>query len=123
MKQFIYDYLEQYHDEIEPLEFYRRIFPSGQLAKDDTQPVGIYHGIIIYLDGKGRRRENVFDDLQTLSDAINEGRDAIISPVQYHGIVRTDANARYINALTIDLDGIENEINLTELFYQTFSKI
>lgn len=119
MKQFIYDYLNKFCDEIDPLEFYRRIFPQGQLALDDAQPVGIYHGIIIYLDNKGdRRRKNFYDDLSELREAIEEGRDAVLSPVQYHGLARTDKNARYINALTIDLDGIETETNLKELFYQ-----
>lgn len=121
MRQFIFDYYEQYFDEIEPLEFYRRIFPSGQLAQDDNTPAAwslyAYHGTIIdkNIDAEHRRHRKVFDDLEEIKNVIRERRDAVLAPVLYCGMRRTDKNARYINAITLDLDGIETQENLLSL--------
>lgn len=120
MKEFIFNYVERFCDEIEPMDFYRSIFPSGILAKDDTCPIGEYHAIAIdkNTDADHKRHILVYDGLEELERLIDEKRDAVISPVSYHGIQRTDKNARFLFAIAIDLDGIESESNLREFFYQ-----
>ena len=41
------DYLSTYFDEIEPKDFYREIFPKGELDTKDSKTKGKYTGIIV----------------------------------------------------------------------------
>lgn len=117
---FIGEYLEQYFDELEPLQFYREIFPAGQLGNSFEDPVGRYHATLIdkNIDQDHRRYGFVWDDLEPIRKAVQEKRDAILAPVQYHGIRRLDQNARRLNAVTFDWDGITEEKYLRNFFHQ-----
>ena len=46
---FIKDYLDQYFDYLEPKEFYRSIFPKGELEAAGDQTTGKYNWIAVEL--------------------------------------------------------------------------
>lgn len=128
MAEFINKYLEQYFDELEPLEFYRKIFPKGELETRGTvngeYERGKYHAIAVELlpkaaeDKKNVRRYVVYDDLKEIEQLLESDNFIIISPISYIGTSRKSSNARYIYAMAIDLDGITKERNLADLFLQ-----
>lgn len=128
MADFINKYLEQYFDELEPLEFYRNIFPQGELETRGTvngeYERGKYHAIAVELlpkaaeNKKNVRRYIVYDDLKEIEQLLESDNFIIISPISYIGTSRKSDNARYIYALTIDLDGITKEQNIIDLFHQ-----
>ena len=46
---FIADYFSQYYDELTAKEFYREIFPQGQLAEKGQQITGKYNALAVEL--------------------------------------------------------------------------
>lgn len=121
---FIADYLSQYLEEIEPIEFYRRIFPEGELEKRGQQEIGKYNAIAVEListtSGRKMRAKKhiITDDLERLQVVLRSPNFTIISPISYAGKNRTSDNARFIYALAIDLDGIAKQSNLVDLLHQ-----
>jgi hypothetical protein len=122
MSHFISNYLEQYFDEIEPLDFYRSIFPKGELEKQGEQEDGKYNAIAVELQPTESeisvKRFLIHDDLSRIKELLLSENFIIISPISYAGKSRISANARYIYAMAIDLDGITKEEHLSDLFYQ-----
>ena len=123
MEHFILNYLNKYFDEVEPIEFYRNIFPKGELEKKNERITGKYNGIAVELlnDGtKGNyvKRYIVNDSLDILNDLLKSENFVIISPISYCGKSREAKNARFIYALAFDLDGITEEQYIIDLFYQ-----
>ena len=121
---FIADYLASYFDELEPKEFYRAIFPAGELAShSEIDKQGKYNAIAVELlpkeeDRKNARRYVITDELDIL-DKLQESKNFIIvSPISYIGKSRQAKNARFIYAIAIDLDGITEQHYLTDLFHQ-----
>lgn len=124
MKQFVYDYMEQFYDEVVPLEFYRFIFPEGMMAEDENAPLGKYHAIAIDKNAeKGKKGRNVYDNLHSLFELIQKKADAVVAPCLYIGQHRTDKNVRFLNAFALDLDGIDTEENLRALFVQIENEV
>ena len=121
---FIVEYLEQYFDEVEPLDFYRLIFPEGELEKKGQQEIGKYNAIAIELipakTGKKIRakRHIITDDMERLKSVLESPNFTIISPISYAGKNRTSQNARFIYAMAIDLDGVSKQANLSDLLHQ-----
>ena len=62
------------------------------------------------------RRYLIHDGLEKLPELLESENFIIISPISYAGKSRISANARYIYALAIDLDGVESEEHLLNLF-------
>lgn len=125
MKSEVLTYLEQYFDEVEPLDFYRSIFPKGELGIKGIKEVGKYNAIAVELLPKkeDNQRENIkrytiTDDLEQLKALIYSNNFTIISPITYAGKSRESINARFIYAIAIDLDGITTTQQITDLFYQ-----
>lgn len=124
MADFINKYLEQYFDELKPLEFYRGIFQEGELETRGKQEKGKYHAIAVELlpkaaeNKKNVRRYVVYDDLKEIEQLLESDNFIIISPISYVGLSRKSDNARYIYAMAIDLDGINQEQNIIDLFHQ-----
>ena len=58
-KNFLCDYLHQYFDSIEPKEFYRNIFPIGELEEEGKQQQGKYNAIAVELLPQVEDRSNV----------------------------------------------------------------
>lgn len=122
-KRWIADYLAQYYDEVEPMDFYRAIFPEGELEKTGERETGMYTAIACELEeveGKNTRgkRYTITDDLHMIDALLDSDKFVLLSPISYAGLKRCAKNARFIYALAIDLDGIEREGNLIDLFHQ-----
>ena len=121
---FIAEYLQNYSEELTPKEFYREIFPAGELANhNERQKKGRYNAIAVELlpreDTTGNARSFLLtDELDYLDELEAKDNFIIVSPISYAGRSRKAENARFIYALAIDLDNIENDINLRSLFHQ-----
>lgn len=107
------DWLETYFDEVTPYEFYRDIFPAGELEQTGQYETGKYCGIAIEVtkekkpNGKPRiKRYSITDDLQTIERLTQSHNFCLMSPISYAGKERTADNARYMYALAVDLDHI-----------------
>ena len=119
------EYLEQYCEEITPHEFYRLIFPAGELESKGEYVQGRYTGIAVAVgQDKKIRRYSVIDDLEVIHDLVQSDDFCIMSPISYAGKSRRSENARYLYALAIDLDGLKQEqvegkpIGIDTLFWQ-----
>ncbi len=111
------EYLRSFYEEVEPVEFYRELFPEGTFERkgvqDDNKPNGI---LLEFKEGKrSPKREIITDDHQGLLQA----RDGftIYSPISYYGNQRKAVNARYMHALVFDLDGVDMK-HLYDLLHQ-----
>ena len=110
-------WLSQYFEEVSPMEFYRDLFPVGSFERKGN---GILVKITSESGKKHAFRSTVTDDLDKIQEVITSCEEddfCIISPVSYAGLQRTSKNARYLYALTFDLDSMEIP-NLVDLFHQ-----
>lgn len=118
---------------VSALDFYDDIFGldlEPHRLPDDYQ-TGEYAAIALELQKKkdttGKayirgHRYTVTQDLETLIDLINTSdNNCFIAPISYAGRKRTNANARYLYALCIEIDNIQPENGISELFY-TFKR-
>lgn len=115
-------HLSTYYAEVDSMDFYRDIFPVGSFERkgrfDDQKP----NGIVIDIDAENRvKRYTVTDELEQLKDLQGHSF-TVLSPVGYSGKRRTAENARYLYALTIDLDGVKME-NLLDLLHQMKNEV
>ena len=120
---FIAEYLQQYYDELNPKDFYREIFPLNELETAQQLVQGKYNAIAVELlpetnDETKVKRYTINDDLAVIDTLLQSENFIIISPISYAGKSRTSANARFIYAIAIDLDGITEQQHITDLFYQ-----
>lgn len=127
MREFIAEYLNQFYEEVPPKDFYRAIFPVGELEEHGKQITGRYNAIAVELLPKeeeaNARRHIITDDLQLLDELLKSDNFIIISPISYAGRSRVAANARFMYAIAIDLDGITEKHYLTDLFYQMKNEV
>ena len=114
------DWLETYFDEVTPYEFYRGIFPVGELEESrsreenrDNPNTGKYCGIAIEVtkdkkpNGKPKiKRYSITDDLNTVEKLTQSDNFCLCSPISYAGKERTADNARFMYAMAIDLDRV-----------------
>lgn len=143
---YLRDYMELGLDlqPTEPMEFYRELFPKGELEHkalrdENGKPVYDtdeykYTGIVIEVqegfDESGKpcrtaKRRNVTDDLQTLEQLQESENFCFLSPISYVGKSRESKNARMLYALCIEVDNLvfqndrtypEGLINLVQQF-------
>lgn len=112
--------LELYCEEIDPMDFYRFMFPVGSFETKGEFVEGRYNGILrevtneFYIDSKNRKKRKVnrytiTDDLDILKEVIESNTDefVITQTVSYIGKSAEAKHAREIYALAIDLDGIK----------------
>lgn len=123
MKKFIFEYLNQFFDMVEPYEFYRDLFPIGELEEKGKQTTGKYNAIAVELQQTEAaeptvKRYLIHNELCEISQLLESENFIIISPISYCGMNRAAANARFIYALAIDLDGITKESHVIDLFQQ-----
>lgn len=111
------DYLSKHCEEITPKEFYRNIFPEGELQEQGVYGDKKYNAIAVELADK-IKRYTLTDDLEVLDQLLQSENFIIISPISYVGKSRSSDNARMMYALAIDLDGVNKEINMIDLFHQ-----
>lgn len=123
---FILDYLNIACEEITPSEFYRELFPYGELEDRGVQQEGKYNAIAVELlpeeekikVGSNAKRYILTNDFYILDKLLESENFIILSPITYAGKSRKAENARFIYALAIDLDGIDSERNMVDLFHQ-----
>lgn len=115
-------FMEQYFTEIQPKDFYRAIFPKGELESKGKYESGKYNAVAVELLPKGKKgnakRYLITDELDYIDKMLEKDNFIIISPVSYAGRTRESKNARYIYAIAIDLDGIDTVQKITDLFFQ-----
>ena len=108
------EYLETYFDEVSPYEFYRDIFPAGELEKQGEYVKGKYCGIAVEItktkkpNGKPKiNRYSITDELDTIEKLTESDNFCLCSPISYAGKERTADHARFMYALAVDLDHIK----------------
>ena len=106
----ILGYLEQWCEEVAPKEFYRGIFPEGELEKKGVYEEGQYTAIAVSIarGEKKIRRHTVTDDLDKVDELCASDDFCIMAPVSYAGKSRKSSNARFLYAMAVDVDGIKN---------------
>ena len=135
-------WMDANYERVEPHAFYREIFPVGTFERrghyEDKKgngvgisicassggsedaaggSVGLWNGIGMNINGDGLvHRFVVNDEHETLDELIGQ-EFAIMSPVSYFGKSRTGKNARYLYAITFDLDGVDMP-QLRDTFHQ-----
>ena len=123
-------YLEQYFDELEPIEFYRNIFNNELQEKGTDQYYnGKLCGIAVEVtkeknkNGKNKiLRHTITNDLEKISEMCSRDNFCLMSPIAYVGKSRSSENAKVLYAIAVDLDGVRIENNepvgLRDLFHQ-----
>lgn len=111
--------LETAFDEVPYMDFYRDIFPVGSFEEPGVFEAGKYNGIAVAIPQGGSqiKRLTVTDDLAAIEDMAMTDDFCLMSPISYAGKSRRSGNARFMYALTIDLDGIET-LNQWEFFME-----
>lgn len=120
-------YLEQHYKNVTPKEFYRDVFPLGELAEQGKQEQGKYNGIAVEIRPKDSNRKTnryyIHNDLKAVDNIIQSDYFTILAPISYAGKSRESRNARVIYGIAIDIDGLEKESNLIDYFYQQENEI
>lgn len=107
----INEFLESTYEEIFSDEFYRDLFPVGSFEEKGVYEEGKYNGIAVSI-GVGHRkvkRHTITDDLEKIDELVDSTDFCLMSPISYAGKSRKSENARYLYAMTIDVDGINGE--------------
>lgn len=122
---YINDFLREVFPPVAAADFYRDIFPVGSLQARGAERDGMYNAIALELlpEEKGKancKRYILNDDLKQIEKIITTDNFVIISPISYVGKKRESKNARNIYAIAIDLDGIEHEYQIANLYNQMF---
>lgn len=127
-------WLEIFFDEVEPRDFYRGIFPPGELEKKGEYIKGKYTGIVVAItDGRksdGRRkvyRYTMTDELDAVEVATSSDDFCLCSPLSYAGKNRTAENARMLYAIAVDVDKVrvrnERPIGLEALWLKHIEEV
>lgn len=110
-------WLETYFDEVEPKDFYREIFPVGELDVQGAFSKGKYTGVIVEVTDRSRKSKNgkekpvikrysITDDLGIIDDVLKSGNFCLTAPISYAGKERGADNARFLYAIAVDVDDI-----------------
>lgn len=119
------EWLEQYFDELTPKEFYRIIFPEGELDERGLKTKGKYTGIVIevtdekksmvkrYKDGSTKEiekpivyRHTLTNSLEEIDEVLQRNNFCITPPLSYAGKSRSSENARFLYGIAVDLDDL-----------------
>lgn len=103
-------YLAERFPEVSAKDFYRELFPAGELAKRGEYETGKYCGIALRIGDEKVQRYSVTDDLEILDELAGTDDFCIMSPVSYAGKSAKQTNARWLYAVTVDLDEPISEI-------------
>lgn len=113
------EFLGQYYEEVEPLDYYRDMFPedSFEMPYDLTcRPNGILN-VINDEEQRGRSYARmIFDDLEEIERNLDK-KTVVISPVGYSGKRKSSKNAYQIFGMIFDLDDVGVK-ELHSLLYQ-----
>lgn len=115
---------------IDPLQFYREIFPEGSFEKKGINGIGKKgNGMLVYKNSDQKTHTNiVFDDFWEIEKCINNSscyrgnQYALMSMCSYLGKNRSNKNAYECFGFAIDIDSV-NQKCLENFLYQTQSKL
>lgn len=101
-------FLFESFDEMRPREFYRELFPDGELDDDGAFEKGKYTAIAVRIfDQEGKvHRYSVCNDLLVIDDLARCNEFCVMAPVSFAGKSQRQANARNLYAIVFDLDGL-----------------
>lgn len=107
------DNLRSQFEPVEPLDFYRDIFPEGELDSAGAMTKGKYTAIAIEIappDSEHTeqiiKRYTVTDELDDINFLLHSSNFCILAPISYIGKNRKSENARIMYALVVELDNI-----------------
>ncbi len=113
-----YDELKSDFREVEPLEFYREIFPVGELDKKGAFTKDKFTGIACEFTNKKKsngkqlvKRYSITDDLEEIETLLKSDNFIILSPISYIGKARLTDNAKVMYAFAIEIDDIRVDEN------------
>lgn len=89
-------------EEVEPLEFYRELFPEGTFEEKGVFS-GKPNGILVQVKERGEHKI-ITDDLEGIRESLGQ-ENVIMSPISYFGKRRLTKNASLLHAVAFDLDG------------------
>ena len=108
--------------EIEPLDYYRAIFPAELMENRGELEENKYNGIAIQIreDGKARR-VHVTKELEQIIEMLESEEFSMVAPMLFAGKQASIRNARWLTALEFDLDFLRVEegkrVGLEALFF------
>lgn len=109
------------YKELAPLDFYREIFPVGELQKREETHNWKYNALAVEFEktkyGQRCKKWVCEDDFGKLADLMKSENFVIMAPISYVGKKRTASAARYMYAMCFDLDGLEDKYNIQDLFH------
>lgn len=111
------DELAKMYEEIPPMEFYREVFPEGELDEYRENPEEReehrYTGIIVEVTKEQKKngkqlikRYTVTDELDEIDRAIWSNNFCVLAPISYIGKSRKSENARVMYGLVVELDNL-----------------
>lgn len=113
------EWLSDRFQEVDPRDFYRTIFPAGELERRGEYVTGKYTAIIVAVTGRKKRvggkykaevkRYTMTDDLDAVDVACGSDDFCLCSPISYVGKSRTADHARVMYAIAVDVDHIAIE--------------
>ena len=113
----ISDELARFFEEVRPLDFYREIFPDGELDAwaegEDPKTPGKYTAVAVEItkekkkDGRPLvKRYSITDELDGIDFLTYSKNFCVLAPISYAGKTRESVNARVMYALCIELDNL-----------------
>lgn len=107
------DWLSDRYARISAKDFYRYIFPEGELQTKGEYTRGKYNALIVAVtnmkkaDGHSKiKRYTMTDDLDAVDRATNSNDFCLCSPITYAGKNRTSENARFLYGIAVDVDKV-----------------
>lgn len=114
-------------EEVYPFEFYRDIFPAGELQKKGIYESGKYCSIAVeIIEGSGKIKVNrytITDELDTIRDLLESPNFVLLSPISYIGKSRHTENTRKMYAFALEIDNLKvnargEPVGLNDLLHQ-----
>lgn len=107
------EWLEIYFEEMTPFEFYREVFPPGELQNKGEYTKGKYNAIAVEVTKEKKKngkpkilRHTITDDLEKINELCESDNFCLCSPISYCGKERTASHSRFCYAIAVDLDKI-----------------
>ena len=112
------------YDEVDPLDFYREIFPVGSFQEQGNQERKSGNGMLLYKNEQGNHwYKLIFDDLSEIPNWYGK-EDIFIKSASFIGKKTKNENASMIYALVFDLDGQGlNELHMIMQFMRNGTNI
>ena len=98
--------------EFSPMEFYRAVFPEGELDRAGAYTKGKYVGIAVEIEKASEsghaqaKRYSVLDDLNAVRGLLSSPNFCVMAPISYAGKSRKSLYARFMYALVVELDNL-----------------